>query len=109
MKQLAVYHNNIKAGILTEVNPGFGYTFEYCEDYLRSDLPPISLTMPKKAGGYYSEYLFPFFTNMLPEGANRRIICRSLKIDETDYFSLLNAMADKDFIGAVNVRRMHNE
>jgi serine/threonine-protein kinase HipA len=46
---------------------------------------------------------------MLPEGGNRRIICRSLRIDETDYFGLLEAMADKDFIGAVNVRKMNND
>ena len=50
-------------------------------------------------------YLFPFFTNMLPEGANRRSICRSLRIDENDFFGLLIAMADKDFIGAVQVRK----
>ena len=48
---------------------------------------------------------FPFFTNMLPEGANRRGICRSLRIDENDFFGLLIAMADKDFIGAVQVRK----
>jgi serine/threonine-protein kinase HipA len=109
MKQLAVYTNDTKAGISTEQNPGVGYTFEYCEDYLNSNLPPISLTLPKRKEIYYSEYLFPFFTNMLPEGGNRRIICRSLRIDETDYFGLLEAMADKDFIGAVNVRKMNND
>ena len=42
---------------------------------------------------------------MLPEGANRRSICRSLRIDENDFFGLLIAMADKDFIGAVQVRK----
>ena len=46
---------------------------------------------------------------MLPEGANRRAICRSLKIDENDYFGLLDAMAGKDFIGAVNIRRIDND
>jgi serine/threonine-protein kinase HipA len=109
MKQLAVYTNDVKAGVLTEQNPGVGYTFEYCEDYLISDLPPISITLPKRHTTYYSEFLFPFFTNMLPEGANRRTICRSLRIDETDLFGLLDAMAGKDFIGAVNVRRLSND
>jgi serine/threonine-protein kinase HipA len=46
---------------------------------------------------------------MLPEGGNRRVICRSLHIDETDYFGLLMAMADKDFIGAVEVRKITND
>jgi serine/threonine-protein kinase HipA len=42
---------------------------------------------------------------MLPEGGNRRAICRSLRIDEQDFFGLLTAMADQDFIGAVDVRK----
>jgi serine/threonine-protein kinase HipA len=109
MKQLSVYQNDIKAGILTEQNPGVGYTFEYSKDYLKSTLPPISLSLPKHEDAYYSDYLFPFFTNMLPEGANRRMICSSLRIDEDDLFSLLQAMADKDFIGAVNVRTLTND
>ena len=56
-----------------------------------------------------AEHLFPFFTNMLPEGANRSVICRSLRIDELDFFGLLSAMAGKDFIGAVNIRRIGDE
>ena len=46
---------------------------------------------------------------MLPEGANRRVICRSLRIDENDFFGMLEAVADKDFIGAVNLRRINND
>lgn len=109
MRQLAVYFNDTKAGLLTEEHPGVGYTFLYGEDYINSAMPPISTTLPKRAEAYHSEYLFPFFSNMLPEGANRRVICRSLKIDENDFFGLLYAMADKDFIGAVNVRRIKND
>jgi serine/threonine-protein kinase HipA len=105
MRELAVYFNDVEAGTLTEENPGIGYIFQYNEDYMNSSMPPISTTMPKQSMVYKSEHLFPFFTNMLPEGANRRVICRSLKIDETDFFGLLEAMAGKDFIGAVNVRR----
>ncbi len=109
MRELAVYFNDIEAGILTETYPGAGYTFQYKEDYLNSKMPPISVTLPKQSTAYNSEYLFPFFSNMLPEGANRRVICRSLRIDEKDSFGLLYAMADKDFIGAVNIRRINND
>lgn len=109
MKQLEVYFNNTKAGILTEQRPGIGYSFQYSEDYLDSPMPPISSTLPKRTDAFYSEHLFPFFSNMIPEGANRRVICRSLKIDEQDFFKLLEAMADRDFIGAVNVRRITND
>ena len=95
--------------MLTEQHPGIGYSFQYYKEYLDSPLPPISATLPKRTDTYYSEHLFPFFSNMIPEGANRRVICRSLKIDEQDFFGLLEAMADRDFIGAVNIRRMNND
>lgn len=109
MRQLSVYFNDKKAGTLTEQNPGIRYSFQYTEEYLSTDMPPVSATLPKQATAYNSEHLFPFFSNMLPEGANRRVICRSLKIDENDFFGLLEAMADKDFIGAVNIRRINND
>ena len=109
MRGLAVYYNDIEAGVLTEKYPGTGYTFQYKAEYLNSKMPPISVTLPKQSIAYTSEYLFPFFSNMLPEGANRRVICRSLRLDENDSFGLLDAMADKDFIGAVNVRRIKND
>lgn len=108
MKQLEVYFNNTKAGILTEQHLGIGYSFQYSEDYLDSTMPPISATLPKRADAFCSESTCSF-SNMIPEGANRRVICRSLKIDEQDFFGLLEAMADRDFIGAVNVRRITND
>ena len=109
MRKLAVYFNDMEAGILTEKNPGVGYTFQYKEEYLNSKMPPISVTLPKQSIAYTSEYLFPFFSNMIPEGANRKVICRTLRIDENDFFGILEAMADKDFIGAVNIRRINND
>jgi serine/threonine-protein kinase HipA len=109
MRQLDVYTNETKAGVLTELHPGFGYTFRYDETYLTSNLPPISLTLPKRRETYEADHLFPFFANIVPEGGNRRIICRSLRIDERDIFGLLCAMADQDFIGAVSVRKIKDE
>ena len=61
MRQLDVYVNDVKAGMLTELNPGKGYTFVYTEAYLDSDLPPVSLTLPKRKEAYEAEFLFPFF------------------------------------------------
>lgn len=104
MRQLIVYYNDTKAGVLTEINPGSGYTFKYEQDYISSDLPPVSATLPKRETVFESDSLFPFFSNMIPEGANRSVICRTLRIDEKDFFGILSAMADKDFIGAVNIR-----
>ena len=106
MRQLDVYVNSQKAGVLTEQNLGSGYTFLYDDAYLASDGSSISLTLPKRKEAYNSPSLFPFFMNMLPEGANRRVICRLYRIDESDFFGLLSAMAGKDFIGAVHVEKV---
>lgn len=105
MRQLNVYVNDRKAGVLTEMHPGAGYSFSYDPDYLESDAPPISVTMSKRKDSYESSSLFPFFANMLPEGANRRVICRTHRIDEHDLFGILAAMAGSDFIGAVNIKQ----
>ena len=104
MRQLNVYVNDTKAGVLTEMYPGMGYSFKYDQAYLSSDAPSISVSLSKRNPVYESSSLFPFFANMLPEGANRKVICRSLKVDENDYFGLLSSMAGKDFIGAVHIK-----
>ena len=99
-----VYVNDRKAGVLTEMHPGAGYSFKYDSDYLASDAPSVSVTLSKKKDSYESSNLFPFFANMLPEGANRKVICRAYRIDEHDLFGLLIAMAGKDFIGGVHIK-----
>ena len=104
VRKLDVYYNDTKAGVLTEINLGENYTFKYEPVYISSDLPPISVTLPKQEAVFESDMLFPFFSNMIPEGANRGVICRTLRIDDRDFFGILSAMADKDFIGAVNIR-----
>lgn len=104
MRQLEVYWNNCRAGLLTESNQGRSYSFLYYPEYLESKMPPISVSLPKRKEAYESVRLFPLFSNMLPEGANRRIICRASRIDEKDLFGILTAMAGKDFIGAVHVK-----
>lgn len=104
MRQLEVYMNDLAVGLLTESRPGRGYSFQYYSDFLSSSMPPVSVSLPKRSESYESMSLFPFFANMIPEGANRRVICRSSRIDEKDYFGMLMAMAGRDFIGAVHVR-----
>lgn len=104
MRQLNVYVNDRKAGVLTEKHPGTGYSFSYDLDYLSSDCPSISVTLSKKKDRYESTTLFPFFANMIPEGANRKVICRTMRIDEYDLFGILSAMAGKDFIGGVHIK-----
>jgi HipA-like protein len=104
MRQLEVYHNGRLAGYLTE-DDRLHYSFRYDHLY-RADSAarPVSLTLPKTAAEYTSPTLFPFFFNMLSEGANRRMQARLLRIDETDDFGLLSATAVTDTIGAITVK-----
>ncbi len=104
MRKLAIYRNNEYAGLLTEQNRS-EYVFSYDDAYFADiNKPAISLTLPKSQPAYYSTVLFPFFFNMLSEGANRQLQNRLLKIDEQDNFGLLTATAQHDTIGAITVK-----
>ncbi len=103
MRAAKVYMNKIPAGVLTENNDG-SFTFRYDDDYLSTPCySSISLTLPKTQREYHSETLFPFFSNMLSEGVNRRIQSHKFKIDEKDNFGLLLATAQNDTIGAITI------
>lgn len=100
-----VYCNGEFAGMLTEEKPGMNYTFRYDDKYfLNPEKPAVSLTLPKTKQEYRSGHLFPFFFNMLSEGANRNAQSRMLKIDEKDHFGILLATAQYDTIGAITVK-----
>ncbi len=104
MRQALVLSNNIVAGRLIETDEG-RYVFRYDEDYLfNSELRAISLAFPKRKEEYVSDELFPFFFNMLSEGSNKALQCRTLKIDENDSFGLLLATAKYDTIGAITIQ-----
>jgi HipA-like protein len=105
MRSLDIYSNGRRAGKLTEIAPGASYSFVYDKSYLqRSDAEAISATLPLSNKPYLASRLFPFFANMLPEGTNRKIICRENKVDENDLFGLLCCFSGKDIIGAVTVK-----
>ena len=106
MRQVIVYVNDKKAGVLSETHPGTGYSFIYDQDYLVSDAPSISVSLSKSNPVYESSTLFPFFANMIPEGANRKVICRIHRIDENDLFGILVAMAGRDFSGGVQIKQL---
>ncbi len=103
MRTLEIYRNGILAGLLIEENRK-KYIFRYDEKYFIDDhYPAISLTLPKTQKEYISEFLFPFFFNMLSEGVNRKLQSVQLKIDEEDNFGILAATAQYDTIGAITV------
>jgi HipA-like protein len=104
MRKVAVYLRGEYAGELTEFSRN-DYVFRYADGYfLNHSKPAISLTLSKVLQEYHSEYLFPFFFNMLSEGSNRMAQSRMLKIDENDHFGILMATAQSDVAGAVTVK-----
>jgi HipA-like protein len=104
MKEAIVYVKGLPAGLL-KMTDDRKYIFRYDDAYFADRAKPaVSLTLPKTQQEYKSDTLFPFFFNMLAEGANKRLQCRHLQIDENDHFSLLLATAGMDTIGAVTIK-----
>lgn len=108
MRQLQIFNNGVFVGMLTETDDR-KYEFVYDTGYVNSSEPCISLTLPKRSEAYLSDFMFPFFANMLPEGANKRYICRSNHIDDADDMGLLMLFSDKDFIGSISVKTINAE
>ena len=99
MRKVDVYFGDVYAGQLTELAKG-SYQFTYDDAFLAdSDTPPVSVNMPKSQKMYHADRIFPVFTNMLPEGANRRALCRVKKVDEDDFFGMLEMICCMDSIG----------
>ncbi|MEN7550077.1 HipA N-terminal domain-containing protein [Rapidithrix thailandica] len=103
MRAAKILYKNEEAGVLTQHDDGT-FTFRYDDNWMAdSSKPGISLTLSKTQKEYHSKYLFPFFFNMLPEGSNKQVVCRHMRIDPDDYFGILMTTAKTDTIGAVRV------
>ncbi len=103
MRQATILYKDRKAGVLIQHDNG-SFTFKYDNLWISDNSKPaISLTFPKKQQEYQSEYLFPFFYNMLPEGSNKELVCKLNRLDSNDYFGLLLTTAKNDNIGAIRV------
>lgn len=101
MRKVDVYYGDVFAGQLVKLTKG-NYEFTYDDAFLAdSNLPSISVNLPKSQKTYHSDHIFPVFTNMLPEGANRRALCRMNKVDENDFFGMLEMICGMDAIGLV--------
>ena len=99
-----VLYNGQVAGLLRR--SGAGFEFRYAADYLASDNPPVSLTLPKRPSPFLAPALFAFFSGLLAEGTAKDIQCRSLRIDENDDFTRLLLTAHTETIGAITVRAL---
>ena len=104
MRQCKVYVHNKYAGILTETNDK-EYQFVYDKDYAdNKNNSPVCFAMPLKDEVYKSDVLFPFFFNMLSEGANRQMQSELLHMNPDDDFGILLETAQYDTIGAVTIK-----
>ena len=109
MREAAVFFKGEKAGVLTQLDDS-SFRFQYDPSWVTDDRKPaISLTLPKTKEPYQSKFLFPFFFNLLPEGSNKRVVCKLNRIDKKDYFGLLMTTAKNDSIGAVTVSKIEDQ
>ena len=109
MRTAQVLFKDEAAGTLTQHDDGsfsFAYDPSWVDDPGKA---AISLTLPKRHQAYHSEFLFPFFYNMLPEGSNKQVVCKLNRLDRDDYFGLLITIAKNDTIGAVTIHKIENE
>ncbi len=104
MRKAKILYKNQEAGMLIQHDNG-SFTFKYDNSWISDKTKPaISLTLPKTQQEYYSDFLFPFFYNMLPEGSNKQIVCKLNRLDINDHFGILLTTAKNDNIGAITVR-----
>ena len=100
MRSALVYRNALLAGVLTEDENGYAFTYD--DAYLQSNELPVSLTLPLSERPFLSNVLFPFFDGLIPEGWLLDIAQQNWKLNERDRFGLLLACC-QDAIGAVSV------
>ncbi len=103
MRKAKILYKDQEAGMLIQHDNG-SFTFKYGNSWIGDETKPsIGLTLPKSQREFHSDFLFPFFYNMLPEGSNKQIVCKLNRLDSNDYFGLLLTTANSDTIGAVKV------
>lgn len=99
MRKVDVYYGDVYAGQLVELARD-SYEFIYDDAFLAdASVPPVSVNLPKSQKVYKANHIFPVFTNMLPEGGVRRALCRMKKVDENDFFGMLEMICGMDAIG----------
>jgi HipA-like protein len=109
MRKATVLFKNEEAGILSQHDDG-SFTFRYYDTWVaENNKTSISPTLPIAEREFQSNYLFPFFYSLLPEGSNKHIVCTLNRIDKDDHFGLLMLTAKHDSIGAIRIIKMENE
>ncbi len=77
-------------------------SFSYLPDYIADGGPPISVSMPCSQQIWPDANTFPFFENLLPEGAIRQLLANRLGTAENNFSRLLQATGG-DVAGAISI------
>ncbi len=102
MNNVLVFYKNICAGVLEKTGEET-FIFSYDEQYLNSNNPSISLTLPKSKKKFESDSLFAFFDGLIPEGWLLNLASKKLRLNPlVDRFELLVNLCH-DTIGAVHI------
>lgn|SRR5665811_1312859 len=102
MRSAKILVSGLEVGILTELDFGKKFRFEYINNYSGT---PISLTMPLSQLVYEFDSFPPFFDGLLPEGYQLDGLLKFGKIDRNDLFSQLVTVGD-DLVGNVTVKEI---
>ena len=106
MRKAEIKYNDITAGVLTQDESGYHFTYDGA--YLKGEnLQPVSLILPLQEKPFESKILFPFFDGLIPEGWLLDIAEKNWKLNPRDRMGLLLACC-KDCIGAVSVIEITN-
>jgi len=102
MRSAKILVNGQEAGILTELDFGKKYNFEYIDGYSGT---PVSLSLPLRKMVYEFNSFPPFFDGLLPEGYQLEGLLKFGKIDRNDFFSQLVAVG-ADLVGNTSVKEI---
>lgn len=84
------------------------FIFQYSSTWLQEECRfPISLSMPLDDKQYHQE-AHAYFTNLLPEGALKSLICQKLKISENNHYELLRKIGG-ECAGAIRILEEDSE
>jgi serine/threonine-protein kinase HipA len=109
MQEAKVYRNSEEIGLIQRDDVGM-YHFQYSLDYVHhEEALSISVHFPLQEEAFTSQMLFPFFFNLLAEGAIKEMQCRELKIDPDDHFTRLIQTTEFNTIGSITLKETSHE
>ena len=97
-----VYFNDAFAGKLS-IDKAMRMNFIYDDAYLKTEGPPISLTIPLSTQQHEDDVVFPFIENLLPEGEIRSLIQGQNKIEEGNFTRFIELLGG-DVAGALSIQ-----